>query len=297
MQKKQVPLFREDAKRAREIIDRFLENTSIEFNKYNNLPSSNSIAIQEKQTFSMPKLVEDAHYSGSLSIEAAADHFMAFTDLITEPVKTLAPFTCIRGLLESSALAIWLLDPKIDVDSRIKRCFAFRYKGFIEQIKYSRLIKNVTSEEKILERIKLKNEKAKLLGYSEILDKKGNISAIGQHMPSIVELIELTLNGEKDYRILSAVAHGQHWAMFQIGFRVIEVKQPDGSTTKTLEKSLNSELVFYLISIAFPAFAKALWHLWQLYGWDLQEIKNLLDSTANELNYNLKLRFWHYLSL
>jgi hypothetical protein len=82
------------------------------FNQYQNEPSSNSIAVQERMNFQKPELVRDVHYRGVLSMEAAADHLMAFADSLTEPAETVAPWTCVRGLLESAAIGIWFLNPQ-----------------------------------------------------------------------------------------------------------------------------------------------------------------------------------------
>jgi hypothetical protein len=84
------------------------------FNQYHHEPAANSIAAREQQSFPKPGLVTDVHYRGMLSMEAAGDHLVGFTACMSEPAKILAPATCIRGLLESCALAAWLLDPDMD---------------------------------------------------------------------------------------------------------------------------------------------------------------------------------------
>ena len=68
--------------------------------------SINTRTAQEQMNFSTPELVRDVHYRGVLSMEAAADHLVSFADLLTEPPKAVAPWTCVRGLLESSAIGI-----------------------------------------------------------------------------------------------------------------------------------------------------------------------------------------------
>jgi len=116
--------------------NRLFTETGNLFNQYQNEPSPGSIAAQELMNFPTPELVRDVHYRGVLSMESAADHLVSFADLLTEPSKTVAPWTCVRGLLESAAIGIWFLGPDIDVRERVARCFAFRYIGFVQQIKF-----------------------------------------------------------------------------------------------------------------------------------------------------------------
>ena len=55
------------------------------------------------------------------------------------------------------------------------------------------------------------------LGYPPIVDKKGKRLGIGQK-PSATEVVKLMLDKEEMYRLLSAVTHGQGWAIRWIGF-------------------------------------------------------------------------------
>jgi hypothetical protein len=97
---------------------------------------------------------------------------------------------------------------------------------------------------------------------------------------------------EAEYRLLSGVAHGYHWATQSLGFRVVEEKDTEGKTTKTLKKHLHPNFIIYAANIAVTSFAKVIWYLWQLYGWDFEEIERLLEATYNQLNYNVEIRFW-----
>jgi len=114
-----------------------------------------------------------------------------------------------------------------------------------------------------------------------------------QTMPGITELIGLTLDREVEYRLLSGVAHGHHWAIQQIGFQEIEVKSADGQVIKALEKHLHPNVILYLGLVAVMSFARAIWYLWRLYGWNLKEVEGLLDRTCDRLRVKSKLRFWH----
>ena len=268
-----------------------IDGTAQIYNGYNAEPSLDSLAMQERKRFSNSELIKDVHYRGVLSMESAADHMMVFVDSISEPAKTIAPWTCVRGLLESSALAVWFLDPRIDAKERVGRCFAFRYSGFVEQIKFFQVEKLDTEIHKAQQRMKKVEQDAISLGYPQLLNKNGEINGIAQHMPSIIELIKLTLNREGDYRLLSGVAHGHHWATSQVGFRFSE-ENLQGQVVKTLEKHLHPESVLFATNIAVSSFSKVLWNLWRLYGWDIKEIESFLEKIYDRLYYKTEARFW-----
>ncbi len=273
-------------------VNRLFRETGRLFNQYQNEPSSRSIAAQEQMNFSTPELVRDVHYRGVLSMEAAADHLVSFADLLTEPSKTVAPWTCVRGLLESSAIGIWFLNPHIDVRERIARCFAFRYVGFVQQIKFFQVSKESSRIEDVRRRMTKVEKDALSLGYPKLVDKTGNINGIAKQMPSITTLIGTTLDRESEYRLLSAVAHGHHWATQQTSFRVIDVPDARGNSEKALEKYVHADFVLFAGSVAVTSFSKVNWNLWRLYGWNLKELEDLLDTTFDQLRYSAKLRFW-----
>ena len=273
-------------------VNRLFTETGRLFNQYENAPSSVSIAAQEQESFPKPELVRDVHYRGLMSMEAAADHLVSFADLLTEPSTTVAPWTCVRGLLESSAIGLWFLSPDIDVRERVARCFAFRYIGFVQQIKFFQASNESARIDDVRQRMNKVENDAISLGYPRLVDKKGKINGIGKQMPTITELIGTMLGRESEYRLLSAVAHGHHWATQQTGFRVIDTPNADGSSEKALEKYVHPDFVLFAASVAVTSFSKVNWNLWRLYGWNVKELEDLLNTTFDQLRYSAKLRFW-----
>jgi hypothetical protein len=274
------------------VMHNLIDDSAQIYNNYNNKPAADSIAVKERKSFPNKELSEDVHYRGILSIEAAADHLMVFTDSISEPAKTIAPWTCVRGSLESCALAIWFLDPTIDARERVGRCFAFRYSGFVEQIKFLQVNKASIEIGKVQQRMIKVEQDVISLGYPKLM-KGGNINGIAMHMPSIIDLIRTTLNREGEYRLLSGIAHGHHWAISQISFQRVVENDIEGQFENAFEKYLHPEFVLFATDIAVSAYAKVLWYLWHLYGWDIKEIENFLDGIYDKLNYKTESRFWH----
>ena len=290
--KSSVTVTREHVLTMIDAVNRLFNETGRLFNQYQNEPSAESIAVQEQMNFSTPELVRDVHYRGVLSMEAAADHLVSFADLLTEPSKTVAPWTCVRGLLESSAIGIWFLSPDIDVRERVARCFAFRYIGFVQQMKFFQASNESPRIDDVRRRMTKVENDALSLGYPKLVDKKGKINGIAKQMPAITELIGATLDRESEYRLLSGVAHGHHWATQQTSFRVIDAPNAEGSSEKALEKYVHADFVLFAASVAVTSFSKLNWNLWRLYGWNLSELEDLLDLTFDQLRYSAKLRFW-----
>src|SRR4051812_26499260 len=50
-----------------------------------------------------------AYYQGRFLIESAVEHLAAFESMLNEPTQTIAPWTCVRAILEASAVSAWLL--------------------------------------------------------------------------------------------------------------------------------------------------------------------------------------------
>jgi hypothetical protein len=229
-------------------------------------------------------------------MESTVDHFMAFLDTVKKPAKSLAPYTCVRSLLESSSIALWLLDLNIDAKERVGRCLGFRYEEFEEQIKFLSCDKDTTEEaQKIVEEFKQKEAelaaRAISWGYQP-LSKNGKMTGIATHMPTTVDLIKKTLDKEMEYRMLSGIAHAFIWATSIIGFRKVEVTNAQGQKIKAFEKHNHPHMVIYGINMALPTLAKVLWVKGKLYGWDMQEIEGLLNQTFDKTGFNNNLRFW-----
>jgi len=88
------------------------------------------------------------------------------------------------------------------------------------------------------------------LGYKPILDKGGRRVGAGQQMPSVTDLIGTILDEEAHYRLLSAVAHGHHWALQELSLS----RAPHFDTTSTLSGTHLSALTKGANITAFAAF-------------------------------------------
>jgi len=191
-----------------------------------------------------------------------------------------------------SALACWLLDPTIDSKTRLGRTYGFRYSAFLEQRKISVLSDEPEKIKKIDQRIAKVENDALELGFTKLRNKNGEICGIAQIHPTSIELIKLMFGKEFEYRLLSGVSHGHHWALQQTGFRLIEFDDKNGEKTKALTKEVVPNIAIYVGTVAIVCFSRVLVSLWSAFGWRRDEIVSLLEATFDQLNYSAAIRFW-----
>ena len=252
------------------------------------MPSENSPAKNELKDFSKPELLKTAYAQGNILIEVSGDQLIAITRSITEPLLTIAPFVSARAILESSAIASWILDTSIDRKKRLERSFAFRYEGLNQQIKYGRSIGNKNEIDKVLSRVDEVEKQALDLGYDPVLDKNGKRIGIAMKMPSITTLVHDVLKEEGSYRFLSSIAHAHPWALQQISFQEV-TKGKD----LFFEKNIDPVYIFYLCNTVVRVFARSIWNMNNIFGWQEEKLINLFNYVFDSLNMKNQFdRFW-----
>jgi len=240
---------------------------------YGHDPSPGSQAAGELDEFDNPEFVRVAYAQANMLMESAADHLTAFVKTVTEPVQTVAPWTCVRAAIECGALASWLLDTSLDARTRVERSFAYRYKGLSEQVKFARASSNSADVDKANARIDKVEQDALQLGFPRVANGKGKRIGIAQQMPSITRIVKIALDEETTYRLLSAMVHAHHWAVQKLSFCRV-----DEGATSLVEKNLEPESVAFLCVKVAHAFANPLRLKLQLFGWPAESIESILAS-------------------
>jgi hypothetical protein len=289
----------DDVERARLALDELRVTLSGLHIYYDGRWLSESQAEFERTTFPSAEQATTAHCQGSNLIHVAADQLLALTKTLTNPVQTIAPWTCLRTMLESCALAAWLLDPSIDIETRVRRSFAWEFEGLEQELKYVRASGLFDEQianglEKVIDDLE---ETALKLGYQRIVNAQGRRIGIGQRMPPSTEVVKIVYGNDSPYRVTSAFIHGHFWAMRDVSFRA----EPRASRTPQLDEQ---EGVVRLINDAHPVnlimvlelagmiFARPIWfHSW-LYGWPLALVRQILDKWADTQG-TARSRFWH----
>ena len=187
-------------------VKNFLEESSTLWNQYDYHPMPGSQAEKELSEFPRSESIGTAYSQGGILIEVAADFTYAVTKTLTEPAETIAPWACARGVLETSAISMWILDTDINAHERVKRSYAFRYEGLDQQKKFAQATRGKVNPQTIIQRINEVEQIGLELGFNKVVNKKGKRTGLGQEMPAITEIVIKMLNKELDYRLLSGMA-------------------------------------------------------------------------------------------
>jgi hypothetical protein len=253
--------------------------------------ASGSPAAEELAELGEP--MTDAYIQGHTLLEVAADQMTAFTRTLVEPIQTIAPWTCVRSLLEACAVAAWLLDPGTDARTRLGRSYAYRYEGLSQQVKCCRSSGTMAAEVAAIEgQLDAAEAEAIALGFGNLADKNGRRIGIGQRMPGATELIGRMLGEGFAYRLLSGIAHGHFWATQQFGFRPAGAAPEPSREAKSLEKHLAFEHAAFLCMKAARSFSLPVWFEHRLLGWDDSRLIPLFERVADAVRLAEEGRFW-----
>ncbi len=230
-------------------------------------------------------------------IESGGEHMIAFVKTITEPMLPIACGTCIRSMLEPCARAAWLLDPAIDADMRIRRSFAVRYDGMVQDLKFARATNQPENAQKDIENRIVKFERdAVAMGYPKLRGKKNARIGISVKMPGATELVKHILDAEDAYRILSAVSHGQASAIRQLSYTPVSgsggTSEISGARVTYFERTVNPDLAAWQGLNAVRAFAMPVWRQFTYAGWETDPLRGLLEKVFYRLQAGPHMRFW-----
>jgi len=279
----------------KEGLSSFLDESSVFMRLYDCHPVPNSQALKENSEIAPCESIMSVCAASHQLIEMAADHVSLFVKSLLEPIETLGCFTCGRSMLEACSLATWLLDPAIDSKSRIGRLYCYRFEGLSQQLKFSRVSGFSSAQLKLQEdRIDMLEDEVVAIGFRRLLDRNGKRIGLCERMPSTTDMIEDALGEGRIYRMLSAVAHGHHWALYGLGYRRVsaESRKVDGVEIHACEKVVDPQALALLGFSSMKAFARPLWNMSRYFGWNMLEMEELLENVADRLQASASRRFW-----
>lgn len=258
------------------------------------VPAAGSQAGKEQAACARPESIVSAMSLGVQLIEFGAEHLTAFVKIVSEPVEVIACWTCVRSMLESCSLSAWLLDPKIDAQTRIGRVYALRYEGMEQQVKFGRAAGIAAAEVTGLEnRIDAVEQEAIALGYPAVVDKNNRRIGIAQQVPNATDMIQTVLDEGTAYRLLSGVAHGHSWAILGLGFKPAgEVKEIGGVAAKPYQKTDDIKGIAYLCVRTAKALARPLWNQCHYFGWDAHRLEEIFENVFDKSQATDAPRFW-----
>jgi hypothetical protein len=289
-----MPISVEEFERMRSSVIGMRDALSQLARPYGPAPLPGSKGDAELRAFSRPESLHTAHSQAWMLMEVTADHLTAFIKTISEPVETVAPYTCTRSLLEASALACWLLDPSIDSRTRVSRSLALRFEGLEQQVKWAKAAGQDPSKGE--QRLQHAAGAAAEIGFPPISDASGRVRGAGQRMPSITHIIGSVLGEEPLYRLLSTVEHGHSWALQQLSFeRAPEmdvVASVSGAKLSGLVKGIDGLRFASLLLVAAESLAHAVWNQAVYFGWDTSGLSAILENAFDDFSVTDDARFW-----
>lgn len=254
-------------------------------------PATDSPAAREIRSFSRPESMQTAYGQASQSLIVATDYFEALDTLVQKGKFAIAPWSCARGMIESSALCAWLYEIGIDPKERVSRSLSLRYAALREQQKMARYDGSTLKTDEIEKRIASIERIAVDLGYGLLRNKKNRRSGIGQIKPNITKLVERQFSCEILYRILSGMAHSNYTTVMELAFTKPIFRNKNGAV---IQRAVSTERQFSLLSQAGKIYAKCLWLKTIQFGFDAANMSILLEELYDVLKLadTNENRFW-----
>ncbi|RPI76186.1 MAG: hypothetical protein EHM45_13685 [Desulfobacteraceae bacterium] len=245
-------------------------------------PKPNSPADREIISYPNKKLIQEAFLRGILLVTIAKQNFTELESLVVQKLYPIAPYICARSLLESAAVATWLLCDEINSKDRINRYFSYCYTNLIEQRKYFHYIGNTQKENKA--RIKISDLEVKAInaGSDVKKDKKNEIKYIGCPFPNKTSLIENQFKVPDRYRVLSGIAHGTQSFIWAHCFK--KIRDPNGGEIGYFAVNLDDQKILLKGGIKFLEKVVLLHH--KQFGCNLDATTKCFKEAVDRLNKN-----------
>ena len=271
-----------------------VENLGKKMDEYRDEPATGSIAARELAALSDPTPLKTAFSQGVQRLVAAGDHCFALERVLRPSAQSHAPWSIARGVLEASSVAKWLLDPSLDIDTRLSRSMSLRLSSLREQKKFAgegldgrpEMVKSFDQiSSHTDERIQHVVSQANQLGIPEKRDAKKRLLGFGEGLPNKINLAQQVFGDAWVYRILSGVAHGESWATLVLTMRRVGERN-------AVTQHLTPEAVRFLVIRCIDWFAHAVWVYFALNGWDMQKLATSLEENYRLAHIDPRRRFW-----
>jgi len=265
-------------------------------------PRKDSIALNELQRDSPQEDTKTALSQGKMLVEVAADHLTAFAKTTQRPFETIAPWTCVRSAIESSALGFWLMDPHIGGKARMVRGLLFRHEGLRQEVTFLRNEGMHEEANKARERINSVESQLRSFADPDLArrlkrSKRGGKSRL---MPSVTDIVGVIPGKNQTYRLLSGIAHAHFWALNRQSFDAIKSEQVGGESRKDtsdwtevlLTKRISAKSVEYLSCELLDSFLALLWNTFTLYGWETDRLVLIFDQSYERMGVGPSVGFY-----
>jgi hypothetical protein len=245
-------------------------------------PTPGSPAETAESTFLTAQPLIDARGHATHLLEVCGDQVTALVKTVTPPVEVMAPWACLRALLEVSAIASWLLDSSIEDRERAERSLMHHRTGQIERKKFAQATDDLEDVVRAEHAISSIDELAITAGIGRLKKR-----------PDATSLVRDVLRHPWLYRLSSAVLHGHLWTL-RLCYDEVEGEFPAvaGVPMGAITKSAKPDMMAYVLLNAASAFARPVWCQTLYLGWNAEELEGILERRFDEMGLSDRDRFW-----
>lgn len=271
----------------------FLKSTADLHEKRPDQASIGSKMAAESTDFGTELPFINAVAISDLAFHFAHDHLSLFAHALTHTCDPISSCTVIRSILEFSAVGAWVTDPTISEFARVARVYAVRFEAIVEQIKCVRCVDSIEQSQldEVITRREMLAEEAESIGIL-VRREKGKVLSVGTQKPGATKMIAQVLNDEFMYRLLSSVAHGQHWAVRQIGYKMVGHGVNDNSNVASFKKRDFPEMVLVIALHGMLAYSRLIWNTIGYRETDRLAFEEILETTMDRMFVENDKRFW-----
>jgi hypothetical protein len=254
---------------------------------------SGSRMAQDITNFGGESPFRDAITFSDFAFQYTHDHLSLFVNVLSDHLEPITSCTLIRSILETAAIGAWVTDPSIATVERVARVYSIRYESIVQNVKVLQCTPGIDREEveKTKNRIDSIANHAAVDGI-DVNRENGRIKWIGKKKPSATELITDVLNAEWIYRLLSAVAHGHHWALRDIGFERLAESNQNASADGLFVKRKFPEAILLFGMHGMLAYSRLIWNTIGYSQTDMLVYEEMLETAADQMNISKSHRFW-----
>ena len=277
-----------DIQKASEALGQLATATIAALNRYRASPTASSIASGELGGFADRLALQEAYDKGSRSLIVACDYAMALVRTLSMPILSVTPWACLRQILESCSMCIWMLDSSVGPEERAVRSLNVQFQEnrskltFLQknsagtpedQAGLSRLIQNANDRATQL------RLQAQQLGIKEKLNNRGRFLGFGIGPILITDRIERSLKDivSFDYSLLSPLAHGDTWAVLLLSSEI------ESQSLPRVVFRLDPFHAQILINNSFDSIAKGLRTYCEIFGYASAEYEQVLEPLQDSI--------------
>ncbi|GAB5537549.1 MAG: hypothetical protein Rubg2KO_37980 [Rubricoccaceae bacterium] len=270
----------ERVRAIRNAMQALFEESATVINAIDSTPLPGSTVENELNNFVRPLSIKTAVSQSYFALESCGDYLSALLKSLSEPAESIAPWSLARSALEAGAISIWIGRPDIDAAERVNRSLAFRLCGLEEQRKIAESTPSITPPEaKTYQRLV---STAEAVGAVVKTHPSGRPTRVGAHWPGSTKLCGSELGEETTYRILSAFAHSQPFAIQQLSFKMLGTSASDPDMVDA-EKHLSNLSVAFIAHQSVQAFIRAFAARLKLYGYLNGDTVKMLRRRTDEM--------------